>query len=202
MSKEFRFVPGERPGDGEYFLGDRKLIRVSEALRTGGLVDYTRIQPAVLEMAAQRGRAVHSATEFLDAGDLDVETVSDEISQYVEAWRGFKAATRMGILHREKPGYNEAHGYAGTPDLVATIGGVRWLIDIKTYAPNEATGVQLSAYARLDFILEGETMNRAGLWLKPNGKYSLTMFTDSSDWQRFLICLDKAKRAQEEQIGH
>jgi hypothetical protein len=198
MNERFRFVPGERAGEGEYYLGDRRLIRVSEALKAGGLVDYAHIQPDVLERAAQRGRAVHSATHFLDDNDLDVESISDEVAPYLEAWRKFKADTKATIIRREESGFNEAHGYAGTPDLVAKLCELWWLIDLKTYAPNEATGVQLSAYARLDFMPDGVTMNRAGLWLKPNGKYSLTLFTDSADWQRFLICLDKAKRAQEE----
>lgn len=198
MSNEFRFVPESH----EYFLGDRRLISVSEALKAGGLADYSHVHPAVLERAAQRGRAVHSATHFLDDGALDVASVSDEIAPYVEAWRQFKADTRAVIVRREEPGYNKLYGYGGTPDLVATIAGVGWVIDLKTYAPNKATGAQLAAYRNLDCMPTDEPMHRAGLWLKPNGKYMLTQFLDESDWQLFLICLDKAKTAQEAKIGH
>jgi len=204
MSEDFRFVPGAQPGDGAYFLGDRRLIRVSEALKAGGLADYSHIQPAVLERAAQRGRAVHAATEFLDAGDLDVETVSDEIAPYVEAWRKFKADTGLKILMREELGYNARYGYAGTPDAVVSLKGCVWLFDIKTYAPNDATGVQLAGYERLHNIPYSFPILRAGLWLKPNGKYSLTEYTDSADWQRFLVCLETAKNTQKEEatLGH
>jgi hypothetical protein len=187
---KFRF----EPADHSYWIGKRRLVSVSEALKAGGLADYSRVPPAVLEWAAERGRAVHAATHFLDDGDLDVETLDDVIMPYVEAWRGFKAATKLEVFLREVPGFNEELGYAGTPDCMAKINGRWWLIDIKTYAPNETTGVQLAAYARLNYMPTVVEMRRAGVWLKPNGKYFLTEYYGKDDWQRFLICLEKAKK--------
>ena len=45
------------------------------------------------------------------------------------------------------------HGYGGTLDAIAVIGGETWLLDVKTGTGVYAeTGLQLAAYAAADFI--------------------------------------------------
>lgn len=191
MDLKFRFDPS----DHSYYLGDRRLIGVSEAIQTAGLKDFSRIDPTVLERAQQRGTAVHSACQYLDEGDLDWATVSPEIEPYVRAWERFKKETGVELLEIETPGYDATLGFAGTPDRIVRFGPMSGTIDLKTYKPNDVTGIQLSAYSILRFGLQPSlnAAKRWGLWLKDDGKYQLTEFTDRGDEAVFMACLIIAK---------
>jgi hypothetical protein len=188
--EEFRF---EKPHS--YFLGKTRLIGVSEAIQSAGLNDFSMIKPEVLEHAAQRGKAVHIACHFLDEGDLDWATVTQEIEPHVRAWERFKNETGVELLEIETPRYDATLGFAGTPDRIVRFGPMSGTIDLKTYKPNDVTGIQLSAYSILRFGLQPSlnAAKRWGLWLKDDGKYQLTEFTDRSDERIFLACLDICK---------
>jgi hypothetical protein len=129
MDLKFRFDPS----DHSYYLGDRRLIGVSEAIQTAGLKDFSRIDPTVLERAEQRGTAVHAACHYLDDGDLNWATVSPEIEPYVRAWERFKKETGVELLEIEKPRYHATLGFAGTPDSVVNLYPHKGIIDLKTY---------------------------------------------------------------------
>ena len=193
----FRFVPETH----EYFLGDRRLISVTEAMDAVGLTDFSMIKPDVLEHARQRGTAVHQACHFLDEGDLDWATVSPEIEPYVRAWERFKADTGITLVEIEKPRYHATLGLAGTPDRVVILGGKKGIIDLKTYDPDENTGVQLAGYSFLEFGPQPiyDVPERWGLWLKDDGRYKLTPpYTDRGHEAVILAALviAKFKRSQ------
>lgn len=189
--EQFRFV--EEPH--EYFLGDRRLIGVSEAIDAAVLKDFSRIDPAVLERAAQRGKAVHDACHFLDQNDLNWATVSPEIEPYVRAWERFKADTGVVIVECEKPRYHATLGFAGTPDRVVVLNCAKGTIDLKTYKPDAVTGVQLAGYSFLAFGPQRayDTPKRWGIELKDDGKYGLHEYTDRGDEAVFMACLTIAK---------
>lgn len=191
MDLKFRFDPS----DHSYYLGDRRLIGVSEAIQAAGLKDFSRVEPAVLERARQRGTAVHAACHYLDDGDLDWSTVSPEIEPYVRAWERFKKDTGVELLRIEKPLFHATLGYAGTPDRVVNLYPHKGIIDLKTYAPDVVTGIQLAGYSYLELGQQSplDAPKRWGLWLKDDGKYSLTEFTDNGDERIFLACLDICK---------
>jgi hypothetical protein len=187
----FRFDEGTH----SYFLGDRRLIGVTEAIQAAGLTDFSRIDPAVLARAAERGNAVHRACHYLDDDDLDWGTVSAEIAPYVRAWERFKADTGVVLNAVEMPRWHSTLGLAGTPDREVTLGGEKGTIDLKTYKPDAVAGVQLSAYSFLAYgpQLSYHTPKRWGLWLKDDGKYSLIEFNDRGDEAVFMACLTIAK---------
>ena len=186
---EFRF---DRV-DHSYWLGKTRLIGVSEAIQSAGLTDFSKIAPDVLEHARQRGTAVHQACYFLDEGDLDWATVTPEIEPYVRAWERFKKETGVELLEIETPRYDATLGFAGTPDRIVRFGPISGTIDLKTYKPTDVTGVQLSAYSLLRFGVKLDPPKRWGLWLKADGAYSLTEFSDRGDETVFLACLTIAK---------
>ncbi len=196
MSNEFRFDKA----DHSYWLGKTRLIGVSDAIQAAGLKDFSRIAPDVLEHARQRGTAVHSACHYLDEGDLDWATVSPEIEPYVRAWERFKKETGVELLGIEKPLFHATLGYAGTPDRVVNLYPHKGIIDLKTYAPDAVTGIQLAGYSYLEFGPQPtlDAPKRWGLWLKDDGKYSLKTYEDRGDERIFLACLDlcKWKRSQ------
>lgn len=193
MDLKFRFDPS----DHSYYLGDRRLIGVSEAIQAAGLKDFSRVEPAVLERARQRGTAVHAACHYLDDGDLNWATVSPEIEPYVRAWARFKADTGLIINEIEHPRYyyHMTFGFAGTPDRIVTLGGNNGTLDIKTYKPDDVAGIQLSAYSFLAFGPQcaSDTAKRWGLELKEDGKYGLREYTDRGDEAVFMACLTIAK---------
>jgi hypothetical protein len=189
--EQFRFDPS----DHSYYLGDRRLIGVSEAIQAAGLKDFSRIDPTVLERAQQRGTAVHLACHYLDDGDLDWSTVSPEIEPYVRAWERFKADTGLIINETEHPRYHATLGFAGTPDRLVTLGGHNGTLDLKTYKPDDAVGIQLGAYSYLGYGPQPSfnAPKRWGLWLKDDGKYKMTEFTDRGDEAVFMAALTIAK---------
>jgi hypothetical protein len=191
MDLKFRFDPS----DHSYYLGDRRLIGVSEAIQTAGLKDFSRIDPTVLERAEQRGTAVHAACHYLDDGDLNWATVSPEIEPYVRAWERFKKETGVELLGIEKPLFHATLGFAGTPDRVVNLYPHKGIIDLKTYAPDAVTGIQLAGYSYLELGQQSplDAPKRWGLWLKDDGKYSLTSYEDRGDEAVFLACLTICK---------
>lgn len=188
--EQFRFDPA----DHSYYLGDKRLIGVSEAIQAAGLKDFSRIETDVLEHARQRGTAVHAACHFFDQGDLDWDSVSEEIKPYVLAWERFSLDFPLEWSEVEKPLYHATHGLAGTPDRVTDKPG-RTITDIKTYRPDAVTGVQLAAYSLLRFGPQPayDAPKRRAVWLKDDGKYSLTEYTDRGDEAVFMACLTIAK---------
>ena len=188
---EFRFDTS----DHSYWLGKTRLIGVSEAIQSAGLTDFSKIAPDVLEHARQRGTAVHQACHFMDEGDLDWATVTPEIEPYVRAWERFKKETGVELLGIEKPLFHATLGFAGTPDRVVNLYPHKGIIDLKTYAPDVVTGIQLAGYSYLELGQQSplDAPKRWGLWLKDDGKYQLTEFTDRGDEAVFLSCLTIAK---------
>lgn len=191
MSNEFRF----EKADHSYWFGKTRLIGVSEAIKAAGLKDFSMIKPEVLEHAQKRGTAVHAACHYLDEGDLDWATVSPEVEPYVRAWERFKKETGVELLGIEKPLFHATLGFAGTPDRVVNLYPHKGIIDLKTYAPDVVTGIQLAGYSYLELGQQSplDAPKRWGLWLKDDGKYQLTEFTDRGDEAVFLSCLTIAK---------
>lgn len=172
-----------------YWLGETRLLGVSEIIAAAGLKSFDGISEATLERARQRGIAVHAACQYMDDGDLNRASVSTEIEPYVRAWERFKADMGNGfeITENEKPAYNIERGIAGTPDKVFRLNRGFGILDIKTYQPDAVTGVQLGGYREVRF--PGEIIKRWGLWLKANGKYSLTEFDSHTDSMIFNAAL-------------
>lgn len=189
--EQFRFDQA----DHSYWLGKTRLLGVTEVLQLAGLKDLSRIDPGVLEHASKRGTAVHAACHYLDDGDLNWATVSPEIEPYIRAWERFKKETGVELLGIEKPIYHATLGFAGTPDRIVNLYPHKGIIDLKTYKPDVVTGVQLAAYSYLEFGPKPsfDAQKRWGLWLKDDGKYSLTEYTDRGDEAVFMACLTIAK---------
>lgn len=106
--------------------------------------------------AADTGSAVHHAIEraILHGDQPDyVPPMSDAARPRFQAFREFEARYRPTWEASEATVYNRPHGYAGTLDAIAVIGGRRFILDVKTgkdVYPNHA--LQLAAYARGEFI--------------------------------------------------
>ncbi len=120
--------------------------------------------------------------------------IDDETRPYWRNFENFLANEKPEFEASEFTVYNRTHRYAGTGDILARIGGVLWLLDIKTgkWAYAEAA-LQLSAYAHGEFIgienqfeVELPTIEKAGvLLLRPRSYKLLPLLCDPFDEELF-----------------
>jgi hypothetical protein len=148
--------------------------------------DFSMVKADVLEAAADRGRAVHRMVELLESDDLDLEGLHPDLLPYLDQYMKFKATTGFQWEASEVMGGSERYGYAGTMDMLGSIGGRRLLVDIKTSAAiPKSVGPQTAAYAEL---IGQPKIQRAVLHLRPE-KFAFTECNGTSDWAVFLACL-------------
>lgn len=170
----------------EYSVGGVKVPSVSEILAPLSAERYRDLNPSMLAQAAERGRAVHEATEAIDYG-LDPE-IDPEIGGYVKAYFDFirdyrpeweKIESVVGY-YRHK---DELPLFCGTVDRFGRIDGKPSVVDIKTYA-SVTTDSQLSASCQTKLYadaIESELAEKSEygiigrylLHLKKDGTYRL-----------------------------
>lgn len=176
----------------QYFLDGDELPSVTRILAP--LHDFLGIPPAVLQHAADRGKAIHRAIELDCANDLDDATLHPELVPYIKAWRKFFVDWEPEIISTEKQVYHAALRYAGTLDAKMRARGVLYYVDYKATAQLPPTAsLQLKAYQTADQELDGknsEELKRAVLWLKKDGTYCFVEQPDT-DWPVFLQLLSQ-----------
>ncbi|HCU25403.1 MAG TPA: hypothetical protein DF383_10310 [Deltaproteobacteria bacterium] len=162
-----------------YWLGDRPLVSVTQALTEASIIDsrwYT-------EEAKNRGTAVHKACELLDLDDLEFDSLHPTIRPYVEAYLQFKRDTGFVPELIEHRVYNETYFYAGTLDRAGRIGKEKVVIDLKSGAVEPWAALQISAY---EACLSGH-YTRMALPLTDTGKYRRPIeYKDPNDFKVFL----------------
>lgn len=167
-----RKVATMRRRDGYYRYNGEKLVSVTEVLKAlakPALVTWAARTAASLVLddpeqystaeaaaggiygaskrAMQRGSRVHAYADGSSDG-LEGE------EGYAIAYECFRSTCRPEPIHTECNVYSTTHGYAGTTDLIATMGGDVWMLDYKTgKAVYDEAKLQLAAYAAADFIL-------------------------------------------------
>src|SRR5581483_10122540 len=154
-----------------YYRHGRPVPGVTRALSRAGILDFTGIPQYVLDRAAERGRAVHLALEYLDAGTLDPASVSEEVAPYVRAYERFCADTGFIPGASERSRYNGTYGYAGTFDRTGLIGNQVILLDFKTGEFQQGYFSQLAAYLR--FFRDPRRFRAVALRLFDNARYRL-----------------------------
>jgi ribosome-associated translation inhibitor RaiA len=128
------------------------------------------------DAAARRGTQVHSLAEELVHGrEVDVP---EALAGHVESYVRFLDKWQPTPLHVETVVANRSVNYCGTLDLIATMRGQCWLLDVKTARSGiyPETALQLAAYAHAEVLLDGEdelpmpTIDRAaGVWVRADG---------------------------------
>lgn len=128
------------------------------------------------DRAALSGRKIHELGEKLVAGG-DVE-VAPEYRPTVESYARWLDAWDVQPIAVERPLINRAVGYAGRPDLLATMAGVDGpaLVDLKTGSAYDSHVLQVAAYANAERYLDdaGEEQD----WPTPVRCYVVRPLTD------------------------
>lgn len=102
------------------------------------------------DQAAARGTDVHKLAEHVIHG-AEVE-VPEHLAGHVEGYVRFLDTFNVEPILVERQVASREHWYAGTFDLVADIGGVRWFLDLKTSKGIYGeTALQIAAYRNAEF---------------------------------------------------
>lgn len=159
---------------------------VSELLRFLSREVYGEIDKYILDRAAERGTAVHSATQALDEnGTVDV---TDDIAGYVEAYAKFRHEHDVGWEYIEKPIAEPEMLFAGTIDRAGMVDGEKAILDIKSNAVVKKTLVkaQLNGYAKLTATIGFVPERLYCLQLIKDGRYRL--YDTKIDDMEFMAC--------------
>ena len=165
--------------------------------------NYDHVPPARLEIARQRGTAVHKLTELFDLRILNWMMVDPKLTPYLEAW--VKAVQEYELEFEdcdvERRLYHPLYRYAGTGDRPRAwlrppgVGQRRRLatIEIKSIAKMDenvdlqTAGQQCAENYRARLLGIPETEDRWGFQLKPNGKFRAYPYEDHKRKQQVFL---------------
>ena len=175
-----------------YTLDGEELPSVSELCRFLSREIYGTVAQYTLDRAADRGTAVHKATEALDKyGKVDVQ---DGILPYLQAYLSFRREHPAEWQKIEYATHHSARRYAGTIDRYGIIDGNLSLLDIKTsYTIHKPLcAAQLNLY-RWMLEAEGRPVDRLYiLHLKKDSTYKLQQFEKDDTLPEALLTLHNA----------
>jgi len=112
------------------------------------------------DAAGRRGTEVHNLASGLVVG-AEVH-VPDELVGHVESYVDFLDTWEPEPVLVETVVANRGVRYAGTLDLVADMGGLRWLLDLKTARSGIffETALQCTAYARAEVYINDDGLEK------------------------------------------
>lgn len=154
-----------------------------------------------MEAAAERGTAVHSATESLDR--IGTAEIEDEYSPYLEAYASFLREHSVSWELIEHSDYHPTYLYAGTIDRYGTLDGAPTLLDIKTtYTVHKPLCIASLNLYRM--ILESRGMpveQLAILHLRKNGAYKIVLIEIRDDVPLALLTLQELLKKRRRKNG-
>lgn len=137
------------------------MLTVTEAIRIAGCCGGLEWVP---DSALLRGRAVHAAVDLYERGKLDATSVHPEVAPRLASWIAWR--TEAGFAYERGEFEVTGPGYVGHPDLVGTIRGERWLLDLKCGTPAAWHALQTALYAA---ALGTPRMRRGAVYLSDDG---------------------------------
>ena len=200
--------------DRHWWLGDWQLPGVTRVLKAAGLgVDYTGVDPDVLEHARQRGVYVDAACDALDTNTPLPPPATPEQAEararaagYVTAWRDYRAATGWTPRYAQGVLYHPELRYLGIPDSADAV----TVIDRKATAKIARTyALQLAAYT-LDGLYARQpdgtwqpwtATQRRVVHLKKDGTYGVRDYDDPTDFAVWTAAATVALHAPRYQKG-
>ncbi|MCR4374185.1 MAG: hypothetical protein NUW22_04990 [Acidobacteria bacterium] len=170
-----------------YRLGDMVLTSVTQILAEAGLAQFDG--PWFSDAVKARGTHLHTAIALDVEGDLDEDTLDEQLLGGVTGWRKFMADTGARIEFAEFPLCDPESRTAGRLDYIVVIPDqkhpgrtLRTVLDVKR-ALYPSAAIQLAAYAEMALPLYAQhpLFSRAALVLPGDGSYRLHRFTDPTD---------------------
>jgi hypothetical protein len=143
-----------RKSNHSYWLGEKKLISITQLLKKHGLsTDYTGVDAEVLQRAAQKGTMIHKEIEnYINSGAVGFTSEFMDFIDIADSLELSELESEV-ILPCDDIPENEIDNYvcAGTADILCTSKNGKTIIDIKTTANvnKRACAWQLSLYEKL-----------------------------------------------------
>ena len=189
-----------RESDHTYWLDSRIIPGCTTVIEDVGIYDLSSIPRGVLDKAADRGHKAHLATQYLDQGILDWDSVHAELVPYVKAWEAFRKNEQF-VPHPswiEVPTWHTKFQYGVTPDRFGDFhkkeGPVPAIVEIKcTYSVEKYWGLQTASQAYaiasqgVDF--DPQTVLRLAVKLNRDGTYTPDYHNKPTDFSEFMTCL-------------
>ena len=169
-------------------------MSATQAIKIAGLIDYSKVDPQVLDHAKWRGKLVHQATALLDQGfSLAEYEIPAEVEPYIDAYALF--CREMSFVPDpnwvERPMIVELFGHriGMTPDVIGTIHGVPTVVERKaTSAAHPSWAVQTAGQAMGLRAAGIQVRDRMAVQLLKTGRYRLHPHNDAGDYQTFADC--------------
>lgn len=159
-----------------YMLGSERIPCVSDLCRFLHKEIYKDAPLWQMEAAADRGTAVHRATELLDK--TGTAEISEDYAPYLEAYAAFRLEHEVEWELIERADYHPLYRYAGTIDRYGMVDGFKTLLDIKTtytvYKP--LCSASLNLYRLMLEVRQKCVERLLILHLKKDGTYKLIEF--------------------------
>lgn len=159
-----------------YMLGGERIPCVSDLCRFLHKEIYKDAPLWQMEAAADRGTAVHRATELLDK--TGTAEISGDYAPYLESYAAFRREHNVQWELIEHADYHPLYRYAGTIDRYGMVDGFKTLLDIKTtytvYKP--LCSASLNLYRLMLEVRQKCVERLLILHLKKDGTYKLIEF--------------------------
>ncbi len=193
--------------DSHYIIKGKKHVRVTTFLERVGVSDFSKIPDREFYMA--RGKANHELFEHVERG-IDSEHTYDP---RVEVYRGGHARFLKETGFKALPGgielfvsatwkdfgfshSGEEVGIAGTMDRIGTIQDRVVLLDFKTSQIPSSTSIQTSLYLLMIPGYKFNEVDRYGVAIKNDGKYSMSQKYGYSDKSETIGLVGKYLKSQ------
>lgn len=182
-----------------YTLPDGRVVpSVTQVLRSIGISTDFEALGAISDRLRERidyrralGTAIHADAHSWDDKELDEASVHVDVVPFLEAWKEFRANTRLTPLTRERRVFHPVQFYCGTLDgIFRKPDGRSVLIDLKIGDPNDCgADLQTAAYLaawQLENPL-GMVHERWAVRLTPDNAipYRITPYGDYRDFGKF-----------------
>ena len=167
----------------KYVVEGFRYVSVTEVLQFSGWARYDKVNPVVLNRAAERGSLVHDATELVDDGTFVESEFREDLLEYISGYRKFMREHDYEVLESEIVVFNHKYKYAGQLDRICMLDGKKTLLDIKTSAQRKPEwGLQLAGYE----MAYGEELERRVTLRLGLGYYEIDNFLNPADYSRFI----------------
>ena len=157
------------------------------------LTSYDMIDKAKLEIARQKGTAVHKMVEIWSKNEMDNFEIPEWMHPVYAQWLKFVADTGIKVIASEKRCYHHQFRYATTLDLAVTMRHKEGLgiVEVKrSFMAGKAIGIQTAAQAAAWESEGGDKIQwRGALKINETSNYRFEDHEDKKDFTNFLACL-------------
>lgn len=188
---------------------------VWENMAPGAAIEWLKAAPRNdRDLAANRGTQVHALAEQLASGK-DVE-VPPELAGHVDSYIAFLEEWTPTDVLLELVVINRKWSYMGRLDMIATLFGERWLLDVKTSRSGvfAETALQLAAYRFAETAIDPVDKTReipmpkvdrcGAIWVRGDGYDVYPYEAGEPEFREFLYVAQVAEfmwRTGKDKIG-